>query len=117
MRGTDTLTTDIEKYVMQGYKLPKLGELSRTKTGVDQFQDENLKLIKKGMKYSQAVARDPGSSNTKKEMMLFRPPRKHRTDVLYLWGRAGTGKSTSIYNTLTAFRNTYGHTFYCKTNG
>lgn len=49
----------------------------------------------------------PGMGRIVKQLMQFRPQRKHRTDVLYIHGPTGIGKTTCIFKTLVSLRELY----------
>ena len=52
------------------------------------------------------------------KLMRFRPPRTFRTDVVYIHGPPGTGKTTTIIRVLKAICTTYPEIdYYCKLGG
>ena len=77
-----------------------------------------LEEIKKGTRYSKLCSIYPGCINYINKLMQFRPMRKHRTDVLYIYGPSGIGKTTAIQRTLQTLTDCYPeYDFYTKMGG
>ena len=51
------------------------------------------------------------------KLARYRPPRTFRTNVLYVHGPSGMGKTTSIYSVLKYLRDQRIISFYCKVGG
>ena len=51
------------------------------------------------------------------KLARFRPPRCFRTEVLYIYGESGTGKTTSIWNVLKYLQDNNYLTYYAKMGG
>ena len=51
------------------------------------------------------------------KLARFHPPRTFRTEVLYLYGESGTGKTTSVFHVLQYLRDEKYITYYQKMGG
>ena len=58
--------------------------------------EEIMEMIKDGKRCSEIVAQYPQQLANIYQLARFRPQRKHRTDLIYYYGRAGVGKTTCI---------------------
>lgn len=121
--GNDTLTDAIKKYVNYlkakgpnwkewGHILKKQKETARKKTEI--IYEE----IIKGTRFSKLCATYPMCMPQIARLMRFRPAREHRTDILYIHGPPGTGKTTTTLRVLKSIRTLYPELdFYCKLGG
>lgn len=53
-----------------------------------------------------------------RQMMRFRPTRKHRTDLVYYHGKPGTGKTTAVLRVIKKIKDMYPEVdYFCKMGG
>lgn len=120
VRGKNTLKQSVENYknYCRSKGVPVFDNTH--KAVIDKKNLLILERAKQGARRSELIA-EFGTSMAVAKMiatsMEFRPPRKHRTDLLYLWGPAGVGKTTEIHRTLEAIQDTYGIEYYQKMGG
>ena len=71
----------------------------RTKT------EEILSMVRSGKKCSEIVCQYPQLVEKIYKLARFRPPRTFRTNVLYLYGPSGVGKTHGIWTVLKYLRD------------
>lgn len=62
--------------------------------------DVILDLVKQGKRMSEIVALYSSMHTTVAKLMQYRPRRQEQTQLLYLWGPSGIGKTTMVYRVL-----------------
>ena len=92
------------QYILkQGDLILKIGKPpapSRCAEEKKKMLEKILDLVRTGRRLSEIVGEYPGAYNIAAKLMQYSPPRTYRTDVLYIHGPSGTGKTTSIHLTL-----------------
>ena len=92
----------LEKGVPFVGKLETLdGTNKRTKS------EEIYNLVKEGWKMSDIVAKYPMMYQQIAKLMKYRPQTRKRTDLVYYWGKPGTGKTSTIVRISKALRQLY----------
>ena len=69
------------------------------------------------MRMSQIIATYPSMSTTVAKLMMQRPKRNHTPQVLYIWGKTGTGKTTAVDRVVHLVRELYNVDYYYKVGG
>lgn len=86
-----------------------------TKPPARSSQTEILHRIQNGERRLKLELQFPGHLRFIRMSMLHRPPRKHKTRVLYIYGPPGTGKTTAISRTLQYVSELHPQLdYYCK---
>ena len=121
--GGDTLRESVQKYINyikgKGPNVIQFGD-DLNKLYVDQKRKKNEEImdqILKGTRCSELCKKYPAMIANVYKMARFRPPRKHRTDLVYYYGPPGTGKTTMIHTVLKTIYKVYNIDFYCKLGG
>ena len=80
--------------------------------------EEIVKKIKNGARWSQLLA-DGHQHQLVMKLMCLRPPRQQRTNCLYIYGKAGIGKTRAIYDCMKKMKEiTNGQLdYFCKGSG
>lgn len=74
-----------------------------------------LDLIKQGKRASELLESAPTQHLFIRKMMDQRPPRRHRTNCLYIYGPPGIGKTTMIAQVLEEVKSVHPElNYYCK---
>ena len=76
-----------------------------------------LKMIKEGYRMSEIVVEYPSMYATIAKLMLQRPKRVTKTDVLYLWGPTGVGKTSMVFRVLKTLQRLHLCDYYSKGSG
>ena len=80
--------------------------------------DDIYDLIRQRTRLSTLISMYPSMNYKIRQLMIFRPPRTHRTDVVYYWGKPGVGKTTAISRILDTIAKCYHNVdYYCKMGG
>ena len=64
-------------------------------------------MVMNGDRCSKIISIYPQMLEKVYKMAKFRPPHTYKTDLWYLFGPSGIGKTTTVFNTLTAIRQTH----------
>lgn len=81
------------------------------------FAEHILQKVKDGKKRNELVDEYPTCTRIVDQFMLRRPHRTERTDILYIYGPSGVGKTTCVYSLLETLKKELGIEFYCKFGG
>lgn len=76
-----------------------------------------LERIRTGHRMSEILLEFPSMYTTIAKLMLQRPRRVLKTNVLYLWGPTGAGKTTMVYRVLSALAQRNICDYYSKGGG
>lgn len=76
-----------------------------------------LERIRTGHRMSEILLEFPAMYSTIAKLMLQRPRRVLKTNVLYLWGPTGAGKTTMVYRVLSALAQRNICDYYSKGGG
>ena len=80
--------------------------------------EEVDQAIVEGVRIEELVHKYPTMQDRINKLAKYRPKRKHETDLVYYFGRPGTGKSTSIDRVCKTIRALYPEVdFYWKLGG
>ena len=96
------LTGSLKEYL--GPTKASTGTNKRTKINVKLFM---TCMVINGDRCSKIISIYPQMLEKVYKMAKFRPPRTYKTDLWYLFGPSGIGKTTTVFNTLTAIRQTH----------
>ena len=100
LRGKGGLIASVGiQALMTSFNSSKQSKNTRTKT------EEILDMVKAGKKCSEIVNRYPQLIEKVYKLARFRPPRTFRTNVLYIYGPSGLGKTHSIWTVLKYLRD------------